>query len=140
MQATRDERERVALALIEMFNAKAVEQAIDLVTPDFAFKPISTLSRRGDEPYRGGDGLRRYAIDAFSSWLDLQFEAARFEHKGDTLHAIGILTAVGLAGSARGSAPTTLVFEFRDGRIASVTVQGDQDAIERAMGIEEPGE
>jgi ketosteroid isomerase-like protein len=125
-------KEEVVVRLFEAFSRRDVESALALVHPEVIFEPMTAAVTRAGEPYRGHEGIRRYAQDVESHWEVLTVHPAQIRAAGCAVVALGLVSGRGPGGSFQ-DAPTTWVVKFRDGVVAHAQVFSDTRNVVSAL-------
>ena len=55
--------EAIVTSLFEAFSRRDLPSTLPLLHPEVVFQPMTAQVTRAGEPYRGHDGIRRYAED-----------------------------------------------------------------------------
>ena len=116
--------EAIVARLFEAFSRRDLASMLPLLHREIVFQPVTAQVTRGGEPYRGHDGMRRYAEDVAAQWDELTVRPAQIRAAGRAVVAIGLVSGRGAAGSFA-DAPTTWVVKFRDGLVNHVQIFSD---------------
>ncbi len=125
-------KEEVVARLFEAFSRRDLESTLELVHPEVVFEPMTAAVTRAGEPYRGHEGIRRYAQDVESHWEALTVHPAQIRAAGRAVVALGLVSGRGPAGSFQ-DAPTTWVVRFKDDLVAHVQVFSDARNVVSAL-------
>jgi ketosteroid isomerase-like protein len=125
-------KEEVVASLFEAFSRRDLPGALALVHPEVVFQPMTAAVTRAGEPYRGHEGVRRYAEDIESYWEELVIHPAQIRAAGRAVVALGLVSGRGPAGSFE-DAPTTWVVKFRDGLVANAQIFSDERNVVSAL-------
>ncbi len=125
-------QEEVVARLFEAFSRRDLESALALVHPEVVFEPMTAAVTQAGEPYRGHEGIRRYARDVESHWEVLTVHPAQIRAAGRAVVALGLVSGRGPGGSFR-DAPTTWVVKFRDGQVAHAQIFSDARNVVSAL-------
>ena len=120
----RPSNEAVVARLFEAFSRRDLASVLPLLHREIVFQPVTAQVTREGEPYRGHDGMRRYAEDVAAHWDELTVRPAQIRAAGRAVVAIGLVSGRGAAGSFA-DAPTTWVVKFRDGLVNHVQIFSD---------------
>ncbi len=118
--------------LFEAFGRRDLESTLELVHPEVVFEPMTAAVTRAGEPYRGHEGIRRYAQDVESHWEVLTVHPAQIRAAGCAVVALGLVSGRGPGGSFQ-DAPTTWVVKFRDGLVAHAQIFSDARNVVNAL-------
>ncbi len=116
--------EAIVAHLFEAFSRRDLASVLPLLHREIVFQPVTAQVTREGEPYRGHDGMRRYAEDVAAHWDELTVRPAQIRAAGRAVVAIGLVSGRGAAGSFA-DAPTTWVVKFRDGLVNHVQIFSD---------------
>jgi ketosteroid isomerase-like protein len=125
-------KEEVVARLFEAFSRRDLPSALALVHPEVVFQPMTAAVTQAGEPYRGHEGIRRYARDIESHWEELTVIPAQIRAAGRAVVALGLVSGRGAGGSFR-DAPTTWVVKFRDGLVAHAQIFSDERHVVNAL-------
>jgi ketosteroid isomerase-like protein len=125
-------KEEAVARLFEAFSLRELPAALDLVHPEVVFQPMTATVTQAGEPYRGHEGIRRYARDIESHWEELTVNPVQIRAAGQAVVALGLASGRGAGGSFR-DAPTTWVVKFRDGLVAHVQIFSDERHVVSAL-------
>lgn len=125
-------QEEVVTRLFEAFSRRDLESTLALVHPEVVFEPMTAAVTRAGEPYRGHEGIRRYAQDVESYWEVLTVHPAQIRAAGRAVVALGLVSGRGPGGSFQ-DAPTTWVVKFRDGLVAHAQIFSDARNVVNAL-------
>lgn len=124
--------EEIAAHLFAAFNRRDLSIILALVHPEVVFEPMTATVTRAGEPYRGHDGIRRYAEDVESHWAELTVHPTQIRAAGQAVVALGLVSGRGAEGSFEG-APTTWVMRFRDGLVVHAQIFSDERNVQVAL-------
>jgi ketosteroid isomerase-like protein len=116
--------EAIVARLFEAFSRRDLVSVLPLMHPEIVFQPVTAEVTRAGEPYRGHEGIRRYAADIDAHWEELTVRPAQIRAAGRAVVAIGLVGGSGRAGSFA-DAPTTWVVKFKDGLVIHVQIFSD---------------
>jgi ketosteroid isomerase-like protein len=125
-------KEEVVARLFEAFSRGDFKGTLALVHPEVVFQPMTAAVTQAGEPYRGHEGIRRYAEDLESYWEELTIQLAQIRAAGTAVVALGLVSGRGPAGSFE-DAPTTWVVKFRDGLVAHAQIFSDERNVVSAL-------
>ncbi len=125
--------EDTVTCLFEAFSRREVESVLGLLDADIVFQPMTAQVTQAGEPYRGHDGIRRYAADVEAQWDELTLHPTQIREAGEAAVALGLVSGSGRAGSFE-DAPTTWVFKFRAGLVAHVQIFSEARNVFEALG------
>jgi ketosteroid isomerase-like protein len=132
-ERTPSQRNEEALArLFEAFSRRDLPSALALVHPEVVFQPMTAAVTRAGEPYRGHEGIRRYAEDVETHWARLTIRPKQIRSAGRAVVALGLVSGSGRGGSFE-DAPTTWVVKFRDGMVAHAQIFSDERNVVSAL-------
>ncbi len=129
-------KEEVVVRLFEAFSRRELESALALLHPEVVFEPMTAAVTRASEPYRGHEGIRRYAADVESHWEVLTVHPTQIRAAGRAVVALGLVSGRGPGGSFQ-DAPTTWVVKFRDGLVAHAQIFSDERNVVNALVVED---
>jgi ketosteroid isomerase-like protein len=124
--------EEVLARLFEAFSGRDLPGALDLVHPEVVFQPMTAAVTQAGEPYRGHEGIRRYARDIESHWEELTIKPTQIRAAGQAVVALGLVSGRGAGGSFE-DAPTTWVVKFRDGLVVHAQIFSDERHVVSAL-------
>jgi ketosteroid isomerase-like protein len=119
--------------LFEAFSTREIESSLALLAPDIVFQPMTAEVTRAGEPYRGHEGIRRYAADVEAQWDELTLHPTQIRAAGAAVVALGLVSGSGRAGSFE-DAPTTWVFKFREGLVIHAQIFSEARNVFEALG------
>ncbi len=125
-------KDEVVARLFEAFSRRDLPSALVLVHPEVVFQPVTAAVTQAGEPYRGHEGIRRYAEDIESHWEELTIHPTQIRAAGRAVVALGLVSGRGPGGSFR-DAPTTWVVKFRDGLVAHAQIFSDERNVVNAL-------
>jgi ketosteroid isomerase-like protein len=114
-------QEDAVARLFDAFSRREIAEALALLHPEVVFQPMTAEVTRAGEPYRGHEGIRRYAADVESQWEVLTLRPTQIRAAGRAVVALGLVSGSGRAGSFE-DAPTTWIFKFRDGLVIDAQI------------------
>jgi ketosteroid isomerase-like protein len=117
-------KEQIVASLFDAFSRHDFLSALPLLHPEVVFQPMTAEVTRAGEPYRGHEGIRRYAEDVESYWEELTVHPAQIRAAGRAVVVLGLASGSGPAGSFE-NAPTTWVIKFKDGLVFAVQIFSD---------------
>lgn len=118
--------------LFEAFSRRDLESTLALLHPEVVFEPMTAAVTQAGEPYRGHEGICRYAQDVESHWEVLTVHPAQIRAAGRAVVALGLVSGRGPGGSFQ-DAPTTWVVKFRDGLVAHAQIFSDARNVVSAL-------
>ncbi len=121
--------------LFSAFSRRAFAETLALLHPDVVFQPMTAEVTQAGEPYRGHEGIRRYAADVEAQWDDLTLDPTQIRAAGEAVVALGLVSGSGRAGSFE-NAPTTWVFKFKDGLVIHAQIFSEARHVFEALGGE----
>jgi ketosteroid isomerase-like protein len=125
-------KEDVVASLFEAFSRRDLPSALELVHPEVVFQPMTAAVTRAGEPYCGYEGIRRYAEDVESYWVQLTIRPTQIRSAGRAVVVLGLVSGSGPGGSFE-DAPTTWVVKFRDGLVAHAQIFSDERNVVDAL-------
>jgi ketosteroid isomerase-like protein len=125
-------KEEVVAQLFEAFSRRDLPGALALVHPEVVFQPMTAAVTQAGEPYRGHEGIRRYARDVEAHWEVLTLQPAQIRAAGRAVVALGLVSGRGPGGSFE-NAPTTWVVKFKDGLVFYVQIFSDERNVQEAL-------
>jgi ketosteroid isomerase-like protein len=125
--------EEVVKRLFDAFSRHELEQALSLLDEEVVFQPMTAEVTRAGKPYRGHDGVRRYARDVESVWDELTIHPTQIRAAGNAVVALGLASGRGPAGSFE-DVPATWMFRFRDGRVLQAQIFSNVRHLHEALG------
>jgi ketosteroid isomerase-like protein len=128
--------EEVVRSLFEAFSRRELTSALALVHPEVVFQPMTAAVTRAGEPYRGHEGIRRYARDVEENWDELTIRPVQIRAAGDAVVVLGMVSGRG-RGGAFANAPTTWVVKLRDGKVVAAQIFSDGRNVRDALVGEE---
>lgn len=129
-------KEQVVARLFEAFSRRDLPSVFALMHPEIVFQPMTATVTQGGEPYRGHEGMLRYAQDIESHWDELTINPTQIRAAGRAVVALGVVSGRGAGGSFR-DAPTTWVVKFREGLVAHVQIFSDERYVVGALSSED---
>lgn len=126
-------KEETVTRLFEAFSRREVTEALDLLDPEVVFQPMTAQVTRAGDPYRGHEGIRRYAADVEAQWDELILQPTQIRAAGEAVVALGLVSGSGRAGSFE-DAPTTWVFKFREGLVVHAQIFSEARRVFEALG------
>jgi ketosteroid isomerase-like protein len=124
--------EEVVVRLFESFSRRDLANALALVHPEVVFQPMTAAVTQAGEPYRGHDGIRRYAQDVEENWDELTIKPVQIRAAGHAVVVLGMVSGRGRGGAFE-NAPTTWVLKFRDGKVAAAQIFSDERNVQEAL-------
>jgi ketosteroid isomerase-like protein len=100
--------------------------SMDDIHPEIEIHALIASAFKG-EPYRGYDGVREWLAgldESFDRW-DLEVDEIR--ERGKVAAVLGEIHARGRGSGLELDMPTTLVIDFRDGKVIRVRIFQDRD-------------
>lgn len=129
-------KENAVARLFEAFSRGDIEDALELLHPEVVFQPMTAEVTQAGEPYRGHEGIRRYAADVEARWEKLTLQPTQIRAAGRAAVALGLVSGSGHAGSFE-DAPTTWVFKFREGLVVHAQIFSEtRNVLEALVGEE----
>ncbi len=125
-------KEEVVARLFEAFSRRDLPSVLELVHPEVVFQPMTAAVTRAGEPYFGHEGIRRYAEDVESHWVQLTIRPKQIRSAGRAVVVLGLVSGSGPGGSFE-DAPTTWVVKFRDGLVAHAQIFSDERNVVDAL-------
>jgi ketosteroid isomerase-like protein len=126
-------KEDVVAQLFEAFTERRLLDALTLLHPEVVFQPMTAQVTQAGEPYRGHEGIRRYAADVEARWDELILRPTQIRAAGLAVVALGLVSGRGPAGSFQ-DAPTTWVFKLRDGLVIHAQIFSEARNVFEALG------
>jgi ketosteroid isomerase-like protein len=128
-------KEETVTRLFQAFSRREITGALGLLDPEVVFQPMTAQVTRAGEPYRGHEGIRRYAADVEAQWDELTLHPAQIRAAGEAVVALGLVSGSGRGGSFT-NVPATWVFKFREGRVVHVQIFSEARNVFEALGDE----
>jgi ketosteroid isomerase-like protein len=129
-------KEEVVARLFDAFSHGELLSALKLMHPEIVFQPATATVTQAGEPYRGHEGMRRYAEDVETHWDELTIRPKQIRAAGRAVVVLGLVNGRGSAGSFE-DAPTTWVVKFKDGLVSRVQIFSDERYVKSALVGEE---
>jgi ketosteroid isomerase-like protein len=129
-------KEDAVRRLFEAFSKRRLPEALKLLHPEVVFQPMTAQVTRAGEPYRGHEGIRRYAADVEAQWDELTLRPVQIRAAGEAVVALGVVSGSGHAGAFE-DAPTTWVFKFKDGLVVNAQIFSEARNVFEALGVED---
>jgi ketosteroid isomerase-like protein len=127
--------EDIVRHLFDAFSRRALAEMLALLHPEVVFQPMTAEVTQAGEPYRGHEGIRRYAADVEAQWTTLTLRPTQIRAAGQAVVALGLVSGSGRAGSFE-DAPTTWVFKFKDHLIVHAQIFSEARHVFEALGSE----
>jgi ketosteroid isomerase-like protein len=105
------------------FNARAVDDLVDLCDPDSEWLPFR--AQLEGMVYRGHDGIRQFVHDMDDDWEAFRIDPLEFHDRGDRIVVIGHVQALGRTSGVDVDSEAGFLFELRAGRIARLVSYSD---------------
>jgi ketosteroid isomerase-like protein len=105
------------------FNARAVDDLVDLSDPDSEWLPFR--AQLEGMVYRGHDGIRQFVRDMDDDWEAFRIDPIEFHDRDDRIVVIGHVRALGRTSGVDVDSEAGFLFELRAGRIARVVSYSD---------------
>ena len=118
--------------LLDAFNEKDLERFTELTTPDFLWSP-SMVAVEG-EVFTGPEGIETYFGRMADGWDSFLLEDGELRDLGDRVLWTGRLEGRGKISGATVSAPLDILYELRDGKVASMRSFLDRGEALEAIG------
>ena len=119
--------------LLDAFNAKDLGRFTGLTTDDFLWSP-SMVAVEG-EVFTGPAGIATYFDRMADGWDIFLLEDGSLRDLGDRVLWTGRLDGRGRISGALVSAPLDIIYEVRDGKVASMRSFLDRDEALKAAGL-----
>ena len=100
------------------FNARAVDDLVDLSDPDSEWLPFR--AQLEGMVYRGHDGIRQFVRDMDDDWEAFRIDPIEFHDRDDRIVVIGHVQALGRTSGVDVDSKAGFLFELRAGRIVRV--------------------
>jgi ketosteroid isomerase-like protein len=126
-------KEETVTRLFEAFTRRELTCALGLLDPNVVFQPMTAQVTQAGDPYRGHEGIRRYAADVEAQWDELTLHPTQIRAAGEAVVALGLVSGSGRAGSFE-NAPTTWVYKFREGLVVHVQIFSEARNVYEALG------
>ena len=117
----------------EAWNEGDLDGVIALMTPDTEFLPLRT--QLDGSPYRGGEGMRQFALDANEEWEYLRIDPDEFHELGDCVVMLGHFDALGRGSKMEIRFPVGWVAHLSDGKITHLRTYSDPHEALRSAGL-----
>lgn len=118
-------QEEVVAGLFEAFSRRDLSNMLAWMHPQVVFQPVTATVTQAGEPYRGHEGIRRYAADVQMHWEELTIRTKQIRAAGCAVVAIGLVSGRGQGGAFE-DAPTTWVVKFKDELVAHIQIFSDE--------------
>lgn len=118
-------KEEVVAHLFEAFSRRDLANILAWMHPQVVFQPVTATVTQAGEPYRGHEGIRRYAADVETHWEELTIRTKQIRCAGRAVVAIGLVNGRGKGGAFE-DAPTTWVVKFKDDLVAHIQIFSDE--------------
>jgi ketosteroid isomerase-like protein len=130
-------RENVEIVeqLLDAFNARDLDGFSRQTTEDFEWSP-SMVAIEG-EVFIGRQGIETYFGRMIDGWDSFRVEADEVRDLGERVLVSGRLDGQGRISGALVSAPLDILYEVRDGKVASMRSFLDHDDALKAAGLED---
>ncbi len=125
-------KEEIVAGLFDAFSRRDLSNMLVWMHPQVVFQPVTAAVTQAGEPYRGHEGIRRYAADVERYWEELTIHAKQIRAAGQAVVAIGLVSGRGKSGAFE-DAPTTWVVKFKDDLVAHIQVFSDERNAVRAL-------
>jgi ketosteroid isomerase-like protein len=125
-------KEEVVARLFEAFSRRDLPSALALLHPEVVFQPMTAAVTRAGEPYRGHEGVLRYAEDVETHWVRLTIRPKQIRSAGRAVVALGLVSGSGPGGSFE-DAPTTWVVKFKDSLVVQAQIFSDERNVVSAL-------
>jgi ketosteroid isomerase-like protein len=102
--------------LAERWNAGDIDGAVDLYAEDAVI--VNGADWPEQATWEGHDGIRQSMEEWGAVWQSAVVEMGPIERYGDKILATGTWWNRGMTSGAEGSMPFSILFSFRDGKIA----------------------
>jgi ketosteroid isomerase-like protein len=107
----------------------------ELCASDMEFVPMTLGIAGREEPYRGGEGMRRYFDDVARLWQELRAEPHAYYEVGERVAAVGRVYAWGVGRVI--DSPAGWVWRLHDGLVVHGQVFDTRRAALESVGIRE---
>jgi len=127
---------KVALAMVELWNAgqRGSELVEDYCDP--AIELRSPFSSVAGEPYRGYDGISKWARDVDDQFSEWRVDVAEARAVGDRVIVVSTIEVRGRVSDLTMSLPAAAIIEFgADRRISRIQIYTDVDEALGIMGL-----
>lgn len=128
-------KEQVVEQLFDAFSRRELADALPLLHADVVFQPMTAHVTQAGEPYRGHDGIRRYAEDIEAAWDELTVHPAQIRAAGEAVVALGLVSGRGPEGAFE-DVPTTWMFKFKDDLVIQAQIFSEPRHVLKAFGVE----
>jgi ketosteroid isomerase-like protein len=129
-------KEDIVVRLFEAFSGRELTAALAWLHPEVVFRPMTAQVTQAGEPYRGHEGILRYAADIEAQWDELTLHPTQIRAAGNAVVALGLVSGRGHAGSFA-DAPTTWVFKFKDDLVIDAQIFSETRNVFEALVGEE---
>jgi ketosteroid isomerase-like protein len=134
-QAMSQENVDVVQRSFEAFNARDVDDLVNMSDPDAEWLPFR--AQLEGIVYRRHEGIRQFVRDMDEDWHAFRIDPLELHDRGERVAVIGRVRALGRASTVDIDSLAGFVFELRGGRIWRVTSHSDPDAALEAVGLRE---
>lgn len=104
----------------------------EFAQPDMVIDITSNVFNPGT--FEGFEGFRRFRDQVGEAWAKFRLEPEEVFEQGDVVVALVRAVATGHGSGVEIDAPSALVCEMRDGRIAVIRIEPDREAALRVIG------
>ena len=108
------------------------EAFAEFAQPDMVIDITSNVFNPGT--FEGFEGFLRFMDQVGEAWAEFRLEPEEVFEQGDIVVALVRAAATGHGSGVEIDAPSSVVCEMRDGRIASIRVEPDREAALRVIG------
>jgi ketosteroid isomerase-like protein len=120
---------------LEQWNARPelTEEAFaEFARPDMVIDITANVFNPGT--FEGFEGFLRFMDQVGEAWAEFRLEPEEAFEQGDVVVVLVRAVATGHGSGVEIDAPSSVVCEMRDGRIASIRVEPDREAALRVIG------
>jgi ketosteroid isomerase-like protein len=108
------------------------EAFAEFAQPDMVIDITSNVFNPGT--FEGFEGFLRFMDQVGEAWAEFRLEPEEVFEQGDVVVGLVRAVATGHGSGVEIDAPSAVVCEMRDGRIASIRVEPDREAALRVIG------
>ena len=125
----------VVRSALEQWNARAAlteEAYAEFARPDMVIDITSNVFNPGT--FEGYEGFLRFTEQVGEAWAEFRLEPEEVFEQADLVVVLVRAEATGHGSGVEIDAPSAVVCEMREGRIASIRVEPDREAALREIG------
>jgi ketosteroid isomerase-like protein len=131
-----EENAELCRRFFDAYNAGDLERTLDLVTPDFDFRP-SGLFMDTERTYTGREGWSEFWHTFREAWESITVDTERIEDLGDQVLLLGTFHGRGHGSGVEVTREVAWISTVRDGRFARVRTLVSWAEALQAAGLQE---